>query len=70
MGYIVACDLSGNWLWGQKIYKVSYDKTLEADVQDIYIDTIYLKDHTLYIRDERRRLFAMDVKTRQIANIR
>jgi outer membrane protein assembly factor BamB len=69
MGYIVADDRSGNQLWSQKIYTVIYDSLLETDVQDTYIDSIYWDSGKLYIRDERKGLYAMDGDTREVIKI-
>lgn len=67
MGYIVATDvLTNKTIWSKKIYQVIEDMELERDVQDIFIDSIYLKKDKLYIHNEARRVYTIDLKTLEI----
>lgn len=70
MGDIVAIDIATNKvLWTKKIYTTKYNPILEQDVQDVFIDSIYLKKNKLYIRNERGRTYAMDIKTLEVKKI-
>ena len=66
-GYIAAIDpASGRELWTLKVYAVTYDPTLEEDVQDIFITDLAVRDGKLEVIDEKGRRFLVDVKTRAV----
>ena len=70
MGYLVATDLSSNKIiFSKRVYKVRYNFCLETDVQDIYIDSLYIKDEYLYIHDENERIYKMNMSTQKIKRI-
>lgn len=66
-GYIAALDRStGNELWTLKVYDVSYDTSLESDVQDVFIVSMSkaLFGAKLKIADENGRRYVVDIDAR------
>jgi|WetSurSiteA1Bulk_404760.scaffolds.fasta_scaffold00029_4 hypothetical protein len=68
-GYIAAIDTdSGKELWVLKIYSIPYDKTLESDVQDVFIKSMskaFFSD-TLTITDEKDRYYKVNPDNRTV----
>lgn len=70
MNEIIATDtLSQNILWKKEIYKVIYDEKMERDVQDVYIDSISLKDNLMIIRNENTEFYSLNIKTKEVIQI-
>lgn len=68
-GYIAARDVaSGRELWTLKVYDVPFDPKMEADVQDIFIESMgkAFFSNKLKIVDEQGRHYVVDVKTREV----
>jgi hypothetical protein len=68
-GYIVAYDdASGEELWILKVYGISYDPTLEQDVQDVFIASMSKSffGGKLRITDEQGRHYTVDPDTRTV----
>jgi hypothetical protein len=68
-GYVAAIDpASGKEMWTLKVYDVSYDRTLEGDVQDVFITALAksASGHELVVTDERGRRYVVDPKTRSV----
>jgi hypothetical protein len=66
-GYIEAWDIHTNKrLWELKIYTIKYDKKLEEDVQDIFINRIEIKNNKLLIWNEVNDKFIVDIDTKVI----
>ena len=68
-GYVVAIDeATGRELWVQRIYRIRYDRRLEADKQDIFITglTLLQAAHALLIENERGARYRLDLRTRQV----
>lgn len=62
IGYIVAQDVKTNSIiWKKQIYQVNYDKNLELDVQDVFIDLLNLKEHSLIIHTENNKTYYLDL---------
>lgn len=59
-------------LWRLQIYQTNHDKDLEGDVQDVFIKSLsYVEAHDiLFVTDERKRLFVLDIKNRKVTRIR
>ena len=55
-------------LWSVQVYKTSYDKDLEEDVQDVFIKSLsFDEDHNLLIMsDEKSRVFVLNLTTRKV----
>jgi outer membrane protein assembly factor BamB len=67
MGYVVAIDISANKeIWSKKIFTIKYNRQLESDVQDIFIDKLNIKDNKLYIHDEGKRMYVMNLETQEV----
>ncbi len=67
MGYIIAKDLSSNKeLWKKPVYEVSYDKSLEKDVQDVYIDSLWLSGGVIMVRNEKGLLYELNPATQNV----
>jgi hypothetical protein len=61
-GYIEAWDVKRDELiWRRQIYVVKYTVGLERDVQDVFIKSIELKDHTLFVKNERKSEYQLDL---------
>lgn len=58
-------------LWQVQIYITEYDKSLEKDVQDVFIKSLALdKTHNLLIMsDEKSRVFVLNLATRRVTQI-
>jgi outer membrane protein assembly factor BamB len=68
--FVVAADAqSGKELWRAKIYTVPIKKELETDVQTIYITKLKLSGATLYVRDEAKKCYQLDVKTQKVETV-
>jgi hypothetical protein len=69
-GHVVAIDeATGRELWVQRIYRIRYDRGLEADKQDVFITglTLLPSAHALEIENERGARYRLDLRTRQVA---
>jgi len=67
MNEILATETeSNNLLWKKEIYEVIYDKNLETDVQDIFIDSISVNQNMMFIRNEKNEVFVLNLKTLQV----
>lgn len=72
-GYIAAVDeTTGERRWVLKVYEVSYDNDLEADLQDVFITKLELSDDgtTLYVTNEEERRFEVDLADRSVKEVR
>jgi hypothetical protein len=68
-GYIVAVDpRSGRELWILKVYDITYDPSMEQDVQDVFITKI-TKGYRgqLLVWEEKGRRYLVDIKTRSVS---
>ncbi|BCY28779.1 hypothetical protein [Flavobacterium okayamense] len=64
---IIAIDIeSQKELWRKEIYEISYDESLERDVQDIFIDSIMLFNNSLVIRNESNELYFLGLDLKKI----
>jgi hypothetical protein len=70
MNYVQALDsATKKILWRKKIYSVIYIRGLETDVQDVFIDSMFLHDRQLKIRNEKKRWFTLDLQTRSVKRL-
>src|SRR3977135_1087340 len=61
IGIVIATDASSKReLWRQRIYSIRYDRTLEQDVQDVFITSLKRRGNVLLITNERGEHFAFD----------
>jgi hypothetical protein len=68
--YVQALDSATKMvLWKEKIYDVIYIPGLETDVQDVFIDSMYLRNKQLIIRNEKKEWFSLDLQTRKVKRI-
>jgi outer membrane protein assembly factor BamB len=68
--FVVAAEAeSGKELWRMKIYTVPIKKELETDVQTIYITKLKLSGAALYVRDEAKKCYQLDVKTQKVETV-
>src|SRR5688572_20930626 len=68
-GHVVAIDeATGRELWVQRIYRIRYDRRLEADKQDVFITglTLLQAAHALMIENERGARYRLNLRTRQV----
>lgn len=64
MGFVVAKDLASNKeIWKKQVYKIEYDKNLEKDVQDVFIDSLWLSGNNVMVRNEKGELYELDPST-------
>jgi hypothetical protein len=67
IGILIATDVSSSReLWRQRIYTIHYDRTLEQDVQDVFITSLKLRGNVLLITNERGERFALNLSTRKV----
>lgn len=67
-GVVVAIDTATeNDLWEVVVYQTTYDASLEKDVQDVYITSLAIDKAKgrLLVSDERKRAWAVDLKTQK-----
>jgi hypothetical protein len=70
MEYVQALDSATKIiLWKKKIYNVSYIPGMETDVQDVFIDSMYLQNKLLIIRNERKKWFSLDLQTLKVKRL-
>ena len=70
MNEIIATDtLTNEVVWTKEIYSIQFDENLERDVQEIYIDSLFTKDNSLYIRNEEGKMYTMNLKSHEINEI-
>lgn len=63
MGVIIARNISSNKIiWTKQIYQVRYRDKLERDVQDVFIDTLYIKGTSLMIHNENGNTYSIKIK--------
>jgi outer membrane protein assembly factor BamB len=68
--FVVAAEAqSGKELWRAKIYTVPIKKDLETDVQTIYITRLKLSGAALYVRDEAKKCYQVDVKNQKVGAV-
>ena len=68
--FVVAAEAdSGRELWRAKVYSVPIKKELETDVQTVYITKLKLSGTAMYVRDEARRCYQLDVKTQKTETV-
>ena len=68
-GWLLASDdKTGERLWTARIYDVHIDPADEADVQEIYFQSMTRVPgrHALAIRNETGKAFVLDLETRQV----
>ena len=59
---IIAFNLENDTeIWRKTIYTIKYDSYLERDVQDVFIDSLVLKDSSLIIRNESNNWYFLDL---------
>jgi hypothetical protein len=67
VGIVIATDASSNReLWRQRIYAIRYDRTLEQDVQDVFITSLKPRGNVLVITNERGERFVLEPSTRKV----
>src|SRR3954462_11641460 len=67
VGVVIATDASSSReLWRQRIYAIRHDRTLEQDVQDVFITSLKRRGNVLLITNERGELFVLDLATRKV----
>jgi outer membrane protein assembly factor BamB len=68
--FVVAAEVeSGKELWRAKIYTVPIKKELETDVQTIYITKLKLSGPALYVRDEAKKCYQLELKTQKVETV-
>jgi hypothetical protein len=50
----------------KRIYAIRYDRTLEEDVQDVFITSLKARGNVLLITNERGERFVLDLSTRKV----
>jgi len=60
-GYVEAWDtFSNKIIWRTKVYSTKYQDKLEHDVQDIFIIDMWLKNDTLYVKNEKNYIYLLN----------
>jgi hypothetical protein len=68
--FVVATDAaSAKELWRAKVYSVPVKENLEKDVQTIFIRKLKLSGSTLFVSDEQKRCYQLDVKSQKVETI-
>ncbi len=63
IGYVVARDAATDTvIWKKQIYSMRYNDNLEKDVQDVFIDSLYIKSKNLIIHTERGKVYQLKIK--------
>ena len=67
MNKIIATDVLTKYVfWAKEIYPVSYDESLERDVQDIFIDSISIEGNLLKVRNEHEEYYILNLETMEV----
>ena len=70
MGYVEAWDMEENKkVWEKKVYDVVIDPKKEADVQWIFISSLEIKDGRLIVKDERNKIYIVNLPPGILKNI-
>jgi hypothetical protein len=72
LGVIEAKDIkSDKALWKKRIYKISYIKNLEKDVQDVFIKSLKISNDKkmLIIINEDGNTYHLDLKTNEVCHV-
>jgi len=60
MGFVVAKDVkTDSLIWKKQVYKISYIKNLEEDVQDVFIVSLTLKKDYLIVQTENNKTYRL-----------
>jgi len=66
-GFIEAWNLKRDELiWRRQIYVVKYTAGLERDVQDVFIQSVELKDNTLLVKNERKSEYQLNLDSLEV----
>jgi hypothetical protein len=70
IGFIIATDTrTRREIWRKRIYRVTIDRALERDVQDVFITSLTLERGNLFITDERGRRYALELTTHSVTRV-
>ncbi len=61
---------TGKKLWKKKIFRKCLIPMLEPDVQWVFIKQMWREDNRLLFLDERKRTYALDLKTRKVKRLK
>jgi hypothetical protein len=65
--YIEAWDVKSNKrLWKVKVYEIVYDRNLETDVQDVYIESLKLDGKKLTATTENKKAYRVDIDRHKV----
>ncbi|MDM8535175.1 hypothetical protein QUF70_00305, partial [Desulfobacterales bacterium HSG17] len=65
--YIEAWDLNTDkLLWELEIYRIEPDKSVEPDIQDVFITNMKIESNILIIKNEENDIFKVDLETKEI----
>lgn len=68
--YVIATDLkTSKELWKVKIFHTRIKFWLEEDVQWIFITNLKLSNNSLFVRDEKSRCYAVDLRSHKVRKI-
>ncbi len=71
VGYLEAWDTAtGKKLWKKKIFRKCVIPLLELDVQWVFIKRMWRDNDHLMLVDERKRAYALDLKTRKVRRLK
>ena len=63
LGCVIAKDVTTDTLiWRKQVYTIQYNKDLEKDVQDVFIDSLFAKGKNLIIRTERGKVYSIQIQ--------
>jgi hypothetical protein len=62
-GTIQILDLTTKTSKTVTIYTVQYKPDLEKDVQDVFIKSMEIRDHSLLIKNERKEIYLLNLET-------
>ena len=69
-GYVLAREAKTQKIkWMVQVYFIDYDRSTEADVQDIWITSLAFDHGDLVVRDEKRRTFRLDPTTLKVTRL-
>jgi hypothetical protein len=66
-GWVEAWDVArGTRLWSRPVYRTRHDPRMEADVQDVFITKIELRNGALFVENELLERFEMDLASGKV----
>lgn len=69
--YVEAWDIKSNQkLWEVSVYTIANNPQMEADVQDVFINSLVIEGDALIVTSEQGKKYQVDLKTKMVKRIK